>query len=236
MGQLFHTPLTDGLTALNSAGIDAPMTELDSAIGNMGKHAFAIAQGPITVGRADSGGTQSIRWPTIDIYHHRNDALGTIVRNYVAAGATTVAGGSVTSTLCKYVTLSDTDNQVLSMSTADYDGLPTSLGKDIFILAMRARSPVAGQYSTWWFPSILRMQPIVASWSIGAGVTSTAVAFPAGVVTQDLLYMVILSATTAGFWALDPYVAPASRLSTGFTVTHTNSLLGGQAFDYTIIT
>jgi len=235
MGQLFHTPLTDGLTALNSAGIDAPMTELDSAIGNMGKHAFAIAQGPITVGRADSGLTQSIRWPTIDIYHHRNDALGTIVRNYVAAGAVTIAAGNL-STLCRYVTLSDTNDQVLSMSAADYDGLPASLGKDAFILFMRARSPLASQYSTWWFPGILRMQPIVASWSIGAGVTSTAVAFPAGVVTRDLLYMVILSATSPNFLSLDPYVAPASRFDYGFTVTHLPSGVGGQTFDYTIIT
>jgi hypothetical protein len=241
MSKNFHTAYVDGTggTPLNAEGIagnDATtptskigLAGLDSAIGKQGNHAFATMKGHVTM----HASSNLIYYPAMHVFHHR-DTDGSIVRNLINANTTGLAVANTDTTgFVAYVTLSETIDSILSVSTADYSALP-SLFKDGTKLVLFGRSPstTAGRRSQLFYVGLMMNMPLQAEATLLNATTSTAVAFSSspmdGVVMPSADYHVICTQVVGT--NTNPYVLNSNRTTTGFTISHASATTGDKVF------
>jgi len=129
MGTNYHTAYAAGVTGFTSALMGAPLSTLDRAI-TYHKVAFVGCDGTLSY---DSG-TGVLTWSgTIHIYFTRAD--GTAIHNSIAAGNITLNDNE----FC-YVTLSETNDAVLTMAKAALGAGSASAFKAYNILCMGFRN------------------------------------------------------------------------------------------------
>jgi len=127
MGNNYHTPYAAGVTNFSAASMNPVLAALDKAI-TYHKLAIVGCDGSISW----SGGT--LTWSgSIHIYFTRED--GTAIHNSIAAGNIALADGEFA-----YVTLSETNDQVLTVSKASIGAGSASAFKAHNILVLGYRN------------------------------------------------------------------------------------------------
>ncbi|OPY90571.1 MAG: hypothetical protein A4E73_02415 [Syntrophaceae bacterium PtaU1.Bin231] len=129
MGTNYHTAYAAGVTGFTAALMGAPLSELDRAV-TYHKTAFVGCDGTVSYDNT----TGVLTWSgTLHIYFTRAD--GTAIHNSIASGNITLADGEY----C-YVTLSETNDAVLTMAKASLGAGSTSTFKAYNILPMGYRN------------------------------------------------------------------------------------------------
>lgn len=207
----------DDATDVDVAGLVPAIDDIEQAIGNLGNHGFAIAEGLVT-----QNGT-TVEWPKVHIYHHRATD-GAMVHNELAAST-----GVLTDGQAHVVTLSDTQDDTVGVSVIAVTGLTTLLNdKKKLILWVRA-DPSTGT-GILHHVGMKSAQQLNGTDTLTG--TSTPVSFPTGTVMPSTdSYRVFLMARSAGFWALDPRITTYGTGS--FTITHGSS--SSENFDWMIV-
>lgn len=240
MANFSSTFYVDNTTNLNATDLNAPIKDMDYAMGkNAGHHAFITSSGPVSVQPIDDGDVVS--YPQMYVWHHRKTD-GAIIMNTIAAASHTITNSTTNvNANVVYATLSETDGAAVtsvtlsanSQGTGDYDLVPTLFADYTkIVICIRTRMPSTSQRGLVFWPMLAYHQPLRGTDALGAGTTSKVVTFPSSISITGTDYQVILSPRSAGFWVLDPYIS--ARTTTTFTITHTSS--ASQNFDWQVVT